>query len=70
MENHQAERKKKSHSPDMAVEKKAELVLCAVINLSSFTESIDLSKPYRFITLQGLADLYKENDNFSLRFKK
>lgn len=54
----------------MAVQKKAKIVLCAVINLFSSTESTDLSKPYGSITLQGLAALYQENDNFWLRFKK
>jgi len=62
MEIHQAGRK--NHSPDMAVQKKAKIVLCAVINLFSSTESTDLSKPYGSITLQGLAALYQENDNF------
>lgn len=37
----------------MYVQKKAKLVQCAVINLFSFTESTDLSKPRRFTAFQG-----------------
>lgn len=54
----------------MHVQKKAELGLYALINLFSFIDSTDPSKPHRFMALQGLVALCRENDNFWLRFKK
>lgn len=63
-------KKGKKKSPDTHVQKKAELGLYALINLFSFIDSTDLSKPHRFMALQGLVVLCRENDNFWLRFKK